>query len=473
MAGYRLLSPRLESERGNLSFSMDMSGKIYRSLYDHIIMPIYPNVTMPIEQKKKELHAGKSKPRILLHCPDITLKGRNQADFQRALVKNIKYKLARIGCSWGIGDSRGRAIVNIPEQSQVQAQMQNALHILQQTPGISSLAITRWLPASVCLASGQVDWELLSQEMVSLASEHYMEDASFAIQVNRADKSIPTTSQELATRLGEAIRQYSEWQRVDLKKPDKKFYIDIYPDGFYLCGDKLKGVGGLPVGTGGRVLALLSGGIDSPVAAYMLAKRGCDVDFFHLSASHMQQRELENSVIVRLACQLSRFTQHSRLYVVPYTYFDLALTGQQTGFELVLFRRFMMRAAALLAEKVHAQALVNGDSLGQVASQTLENLVSSSRPVCIPVLRPLIGTNKEEIITEARRIDTYEISIQPYKDCCALISRHPKTRSKHEQLNDLEISLFGDYEKMIEDTFGDMVCLEFRCGELVDINGVR
>jgi thiamine biosynthesis protein ThiI len=406
-----------------------------------------------------------SRPRILLHAPDITLKGRNQEEFRKRLLNNTRDRLAHAGYHWRVGAARGRMLVDVPEQAQ--NRIPEALGLLQQVPGVSSLAATRWLRSSdLILGNGDFNWSFAEQESVSLALECFNPGASFAIRINRADKSLPVNSLELGKRLGAAIRQDTGWNAVDLTRPDQVFYIDIYPDGFYMYSDKRTGVGGLPVGSGGRVLALLSGGIDSPVAAFALAKRGCSVDFFHLSAGHIPAAELSRSVIARLACLLSQYTRHSRLFIVPYTYFDLALGDQHGGYGLILFRRFMMRSAEILAGRIHAGALVNGDSLGQVASQTLENLVSASRAVNIPILRPLIGSNKEEIITLARRIGSYNISIEPYKDCCVLIAQNPRTRSRHEHMETMEQELLPDYNGIIERTLQDMICLEYKFGVL-------
>lgn len=407
------------------------------------------------------------KPRILLHCPDITLKGRNQDDFRRRLLKNARDRLALSGYQWHVGAARGRMLVDIPESER--NDIPEVLKMLQCLPGVSSLAATRWLRSTDLIKEGgEFNWPFAEREAVTLAHECFVMDRSFAIRVNRADKALPANSLELGQRLGAAIRRETRWDQVDLTRPDQIFHIDIYPDGIYLYADKLTGVGGLPTGTGGRVLALMSGGIDSPVAAYALAKRGCAVDFFHLSAGHVQQEDLEHTVIARLARRLSEYTGHSRLFIAPYTYFDLALGDRSAGYALILFRRFMMRSAEVLAHRIHALALVNGDSLGQVASQTLENLVSSTRAVTVPILRPLIGSNKEEIITLARRIGTYEISIEPYKDCCALIASNPRTRSRHDHMSSMEQELLPDYEQLIESTLEDMVCLEFKFGSLVN-----
>jgi len=418
-------------------------------------------------QREKEDRYSPGSIRIILQYPDITLKGKNQKEFQDTLYLNIRRQMEYRGYQWRIGASHGRACIIVPEQQQSAAL--EVASMLEKMPGVHSLAVAAWLhPDSYLDKPGVIDWHHVDEEMIKLARQYFQKNATFAVHAHRTDKSLPATSREIATRLGDVIRRNSDWDAVRLNKPDRTFYIDVHPDGMYIYADKLKGVGGLPVGTGGRVLALLSGGIDSPVAAFLLAKRGCYVDFFHLSASHMPRQEIISSVIGRLAARLSRYSQRSRLYVAPYTYFDLALSGSGSGYELVLFRRFMMRTAERLAQKCHALALVNGDSLGQVASQTLENLVSSTRVVDMPVFRPLIGSNKEEIIDIARRLGSYEISIEPYKDCCALIARHPKTKSRHERLEQLEAVQLPSYDELIDRTLADMICLEYRFGELQD-----
>jgi thiamine biosynthesis protein ThiI len=218
----------------------------------------------------------------------------------------------------------------------------------------------------------------------------------------------------------------------------------------------------LPVSSAGRVLTLLSGGIDPPVAAWLMAKRGCRVDLIHFTAASLQLEEAQDYKVTLLARILNRYTLHSRLFLVPYTYFDLALMRTKVDYELVLFRRFMARVAEKLADRLKAQALVTGDNLSQVASQTLSNLASTSQAIAMPILRPLIGFDKEEIMSLARRIGTYDLSIEPYKDCCAIIARHPRTRSRHDRLAAIEARAFPDYDKLIEQTLADAVCVEAR-----------
>jgi len=410
--------------------------------------------------------------RIVLHCPEITLKGRNQGEFQQRLRDNVVHRLRGAGLPWRVRPARGRLYVDIP--SDAGDAVTAALAALAEVPGVDTLAAARWLRPSLTGQHGDApDWDLVEAAVVAAAREAYRPDATFAVRVNRVDKRLATTSQTLERRLGDAVRRDTDWERVRLKHPDRTFHVDVYPDGMYCYADKRPGPGGLPVGASGRVLALLSGGIDSPVAAYLAAKRGCAVDFLHLSASAAPGPDAAGSVVARLAARVSRYSLRSRLWLAPYVHFDLALPGDRTGYELVLFRRFMARVAERLARRIGAQALVTGDSLGQVASQTLENLVSGSRSVSLPLLRPLLGFNKQEIIELSRRIGTYETSIEPYKDCCALLSRKPRTRSRHEDLEALERELLPDYEGLLDRTLADAARLELDSGRVAAAAGAR
>lgn len=406
--------------------------------------------------------------RILVHYAEVALKGHNRRDFELQLRRNIKRRLLRRGIHWPVHRGRDRITVRIPEASSESAEVFEAVALLREVAGIASVT-----PA-VFLSREALRWPSESGQrppieaiIVGLARESWRAQATFAVRVNRGDKGFPMRSDELARRLGAAIIEYTDWSRVDLSRPDQRFYVDIYPEGVYLYDRRERGVGGLPVFTAGSVLSLLSGGIDSPVAAFLMAKRGCRVDFLHLTATHSTSERLHENLVSRIAKRLSAYTLHSRLFLVPYTHFDLALTDQQpSGFEMILFRRFMARLGARIAERQGAQMLVAGDSLGQVASQTLENLVSHSRATTLPILRPLIGMDKQEIVERARALGTYELSTEPYKDCCALLSRHPRTRSFPEQLEPLEARLFPDYEALIERTLADMRVLTFEAGEV-------
>ncbi len=431
-----------------------------------------PASSLPTGESIVQAGSEAAQRRLLLHCPDITLKGRNQRDFQDALVRNVRHVLNRAGLDWRVGSARGR--VYVESTGRDPAAIEQALNVLDKVAGIASLGDAVWLrPADLSTMDGGMNWRAIEDALVAIADPVYQAGQTFAVRVNRVNKRLPVKSSEMEARLGAVLRDRTSWDRVKLKGEDRRFQIDAYPDGLYLYPGKRTGVGGLPVGTGGRAIALLSGGIDSPVAAFMLAKRGCSIDALHLSVSHPGSLDESRSLIARLASRLSRYTIATRLYVVPYTYFDLALSGKPSGYEMVLFRRFLMRCGAYLSRNIDAAALITGDSLGQVASQTMENLAAASGAASMLTLQPLIGLNKQEIIDQARRIGTFDISTEPYKDCCALIATHPRTRSSDSRLALLEQDLFSDYDQMLRDTFSETLCLEFDSGECVGRRIVR
>lgn len=405
--------------------------------------------------------------KILIRYGEISLKGKNRGEFEILLRKNIKRRLYAEALRWRVRRAHGRILVEVPEPISA-ADIESACQAIQQVAGVTSCAPCRWLPTDRIYRHGnEPDHRLIRETVLAMAREDHVPNGSFAVRVKRADKRFPLGSQELERNLGAAVLEQSDWSHVDLRQPDCLFVVEIFSDGIYFHGRARPGIGGLPVHGSGHVLTLLSGGIDSPVAGFLMAKRGCRMDFLHLTASHVQQRQADDSPVVELARRLSRFTLNSRLYLAPYTHFDMALSGRQTGYELVLFRRFMARLGERLGADLGAQALVTGDSLGQVASQTLENMVVNSQAASMPILRPLIGYDKQEIIALARRIDTYDTSIQPYKDCCALLSRHPKTRARQQVVTDLEAQLLPDMEALLNATLADTCLLRFDCGHRV------
>ncbi|KAB7619643.1 tRNA uracil 4-sulfurtransferase ThiI [Alkalilimnicola sp. S0819] len=404
--------------------------------------------------------------RILVSYAEIALKGRNRADFERALRRHIRQRLRADGLDWPVRQSHQRIYVEVPPAQA--ARTEEVLELLGQVAGIANYTPVISLSAKrTGQAEGLPSIEPAAEILLEIARRQYREGLRFAVRVNRADKRFPGKSDELGRELGARILQHTDWSQVSLSKPDVTFRVDIYSQGMFVYAEKHPGMGGLPVGTTGHALALLSGGIDSPVAAWTLFKRGCRLDFMHMTASPAQQKLESNSVVMQLARQLSRYGLRCRLHLLPYTHFDLGLMGHNSGYDVVMFRRFMFRTAQALAERIGAAALVAGDSLGQVASQTLENMVSSSRALEMPILRPLVGLDKNEIIDIARRIGTYETSIQPYKDCCALLSGQPKTRSSHEVLERMEREIFPDYPKLIEDTLAEMVTIKYFAGKAV------
>ncbi len=332
-------------------------------------------------------------------------------------------------------------------------------------PGASWVAEMAWFPAAeIALFSQEPDIAAIESLAVILAQDNYREGASFAIRVKRADKRFAMRTRELERLLGAAVLSETDWSSVRLRDPDLPIYVDVTSRGLYLYCEKIAGVGGLPIGTSGRALTLLSGGFDSPVAAFQIAKRGCQVDFIHFTANLMQQKRAQEYKISRIVQQLSRYLGPVRLYLLPYTHFDLALMDQNVPYDLILFRRFMARLAESIAERIEAQVLITGDNLGQVASQTMENMNSMTQAINMPILRPLIAYEKEEIVARSRQLGLYDLSCEPYKDCCALISHSPKTRSRHEKLCSLEARCFPNYQEIVDQTVEEMMTLDFAHG---------
>ncbi len=398
---------------------------------------------------------------ILIHYGEISLKGKNQPQFRMQLLKNIRLSLKSANIDWPIKHHRGYLSLSVLQEEKTEI----ARKKLEQVFGIT------WFSPAVQYQYQGFDPDsvngilnTIEKQLCQLANERYRPGAAFGVQVRRSDKRFPGTSLDLERLFGSSIIKNTPWEKVNLKKPDQVYYVEIQSNEVFIHTDKFSGTGGLPVNTAHRVLVMLSGGIDSPVAAYLAARRGCHIDYIHFTASHVQPEEIINSKIGSLVKKLSEYTLKSKLYVFPSTYFDLSITGKRATFELILFRRFMVRTAQKLAEQQQMPALVTGDNLSQVASQTLTNIASTIRAVEIPVLQPVLTFDKEEIIQLAKRIDTFNLSVQPYKDCCSLFQRHPRTVSNHSELSNLESDIFENYEQMIDQTLDDMFWIEYRCG---------
>ena len=405
---------------------------------------------------------------IVIRSPEITLKGRNQGEFWVRLRTNLRRQLDRRAVSWPVTSARAKLCVEAGV-APAGEELERALAAVSEVAGVDSFCVARRADRNEVFPGGELDRRMIEEVLVGMARESYEPQKSFALRVHRVDKRFPLKSAEMETWLGDAVRGRTSWSRVDLDSPDRTFYLDIYGDALFFYAERRKGLGGLPVGTSGHVLSLLSGGIDSPVASFLLARRGASVDWFHMSATHVGERDFETSVVGRIARKLSRYSLQSRLFIVPYTHFDLALAGAETGYEPVLFRRFLFRVGEALARRIEASALVTGDSLAQVASQTLDNLVTATRAVEILVLRPLIGMDKQQIMDLARRLGTYDISIEPYKDCCALYARRVRTRTREEALLLLERRLLPDYSGIVDRSLQDTRWGRYECGELVSV----
>ncbi len=403
--------------------------------------------------------------RVVIHYADIALKGKNRPQFEARLGRQIAWRLRRLGIVWPVSREAGRMAITIGADGE---RMAEVLAVLGEIPGIAVYFPAQWFAPDV---AGRDEAALLNgpltEALLDLARSVYREGERFAVRVERHDPRFDVSTRALESAWGSAILTETSWAGVNLSAPDRTFHVGLYPQGALLYAERLSGLGGMPVGASGRVLALLSAGIDSPLAAFLMARRGCSLECLHFSANYLDRDNAADTPLGRLAARLSRYTQRLELHVVPYVSFDLTLAGEHTGYELILFRRFMLRVAERLARRRRATALVTGDSLSQVASQTLDNLVAQDAAVTMPVFRPLIGLNKQEIIAWARRIGTYSISIEPYKDCCALIARDAKTRARAELIEALEHTRLTDYDALVEAALTESVTLRFEAGELL------
>jgi len=284
--------------------------------------------------------------------------------------------------------------------------------------------------------------------------------ASFRVSATRADKRLPFTSPEVEREVGGLIKQAKGW-RVDLERPALTIHVEMLPDhAFYFFG-KESGAGGMPTGTGGRVACLLSGGIDSPVAAYRMMRRGCSVLLIHFHSYPILSRASQEKVR-EIAALLTRHQLRSRLVLVPFGELQQQVVLSVTpGLRVVIYRRLMLRIAERLARKAHARALVTGEVIGQVASQTLENMTAIARAATLEILRPVVGMDKDEISAEAERIGTFPISIIPDQDCCTLFTpKHPATRVRLPEVEAAEQAL--PIEEMIAAALGAAAVEEFR-----------
>ncbi len=406
--------------------------------------------------------------RILIRSPEIRIKGRNRPSFREALKRNLGQRLRGIGLRWRASSAGDRVWIEVPQEET--AALDRALAAIATVFGVE-LALPCFViprPRGEALSPERLLNETTSLACGLAAGARPEPETGFALRVRRRDRNFPIRSQAIAESVGRAILERTAWDRVDLSNPAFTIFIEPHEEAIYLWTRRVKGPGGLPVGVAGRLVGMLSGGFDSPVAAWMMAGRGASLDFVHLTPSRPDPSSSTACKAAELVRILSRYTGRSRLVLVPYTHFDLRLTGSRTGHEAVLFRRFAFRCGEVVARKFGAVALATGDSLSQVASQTLENLISVDAALSLPVLRPLVGLDKVAIMDRAQRIGTWETSAVPAKDCCALIAGSPRTRSEPGRIADLEGRLFPDPGEVVELSLQESVAGAFQWGEEIE-----
>ncbi|HHZ12547.1 MAG: tRNA uracil 4-sulfurtransferase ThiI [Caldicoprobacterales bacterium] len=369
---------------------------------------------------------------ILVRYGEIYLKGQNRPFFERTLVDNIKKVLGNYD-NPKVFRSQGRIYIEeIPVERAV-------LDALSKVFGI--IGINPAWKTEKDLDSIRTMLKVIVEDALGKTSG---ENPTFKVESRRADKTFPMGSMDLNREMGAFILQNFPKLKVDVHNPDIRINLEIREHA-YAYHENIPGAGGMPVGTNGKTALLLSGGIDSPVAGWMIAKRGVRLTAVHYHSFPYTSDKAKEKVI-DLCRLLTYYCGPIRLHVVPFTEIQQELYEKcPDGLLTVLMRRFMMRIAEIIAKEDGAQALVTGESIGQVASQTLEALASTDDAVSLPVFRPLIGMDKKEIVEIAEKINTYETSILPYEDCCTVfVPRHPVTKPKLDKVRQAETLVDGE-----------------------------
>ena len=371
---------------------------------------------------------------ILIHYHEIGLKGKNRGTFERRLMININRALKDVPCG-KVQRLSGRMMLALTPESPTGVIRER----LSTVFGIANFSEAVVVERNI---------EAIRETAWALAQKAEFE--SFKMVTKRGDKTFPLDSNEINRDVGFHIQNLSG-ARVQMDNPDLTCFVEIAQKQIFIYAEKIPAPGGLPVGSNEHAVSLISSGIDSPVASYKLMKRGVKLTYVHFHSQPYTNRNSQRNTeeIVRL---LNRHQFISDLYSVPFVEIQRhIMTHAPTSYRVILYRRAMLRIAEAIATKVDAKALVTGENVGQVASQTLSNMRAIEEVTPLPILRPLAGDNKEEIINEARRIGTYEISIEPYEDCCSVfVPKHPETRAKLEKVHEIESNL--DLDPLIEQT---------------------
>ncbi len=364
---------------------------------------------------------------LLIKYGEIAIKGNNRYQFENVLIMNIKHALVPVGDFW-ISKEQGRLLVE-PRQELPDTWVRDAIDRASKVFGVIGVS-----PVEVF---DDDSFETLTKVTLDHIRSEYNggEGAvTFKMECRRANKKYPMTSMELASALGEQVLlAFPSW-KVDVHQPQVKIFCELR-NRVYVYSKTYPGCGGMPVGTGGKATLLLSGGIDSPVAGWMMAKRGVELSavYFH---AHPYTTDRARDKVLELARRVSLYAGPIRVYVVPFTEIQLDIYEKCPHEELtIIMRRAMMWIAERIAEQEGAKALITGESLGQVASQTMYSLYCTNAAATMPVFRPVIGFDKQDIVEIAEKIDTFETSILPYEDCCTIfVAKHPETKPKLERI---------------------------------------
>jgi tRNA uracil 4-sulfurtransferase len=365
----------------------------------------------------------------IVHYHELALKGRNRDYFEQRLVRNIQLALKDLGAK-RVESLRSRIRVVLPPNASDEIIQDRLARVF----GVANFSLAHALPLDLATP----DWEPLKQAVGQEVQRRSF--STFRVSAKRADKRLGPTSMDVEKNIGAYLCALTG-KKVDLTNPDLTVHIELLSRDMYYSINKIAGPGGMPVGVSGKVACLISGGIDSPVAAYRMMKRGCTAAFVHFSGRPLVSRASEEKVR-ELVQTLTQYQYHSRLYVVPFGEIQREIVAHAPApYRVVMYRRLMVRIAGELAGRERCWGLVTGDSLGQVASQTPENLSVIEQAAELPMLRPLIGMDKIEITDQAQRIGTFTTSIEPDQDCCSLFTPpHPSTKTRIDDIHKVERS---------------------------------
>ena len=373
---------------------------------------------------------------ILIKNGELALKGLNRSTFEDILIKNIRKRIKHLGEFEYRKEQSTVAVIPIDDY----IDMDEVSDRISRVFGIA--AYSRALQV-------EKDMDVILENAPKYLAEQLKNAKTFKVEGKRSDKKFPLKSPEISAEVGGTILSAFPHLKVDVKNPELLVTIEIREKFAFIRGNQTKGAGGMPTGTAGKSSILISGGIDSPVAAYMMAKRGLVLNAIHFASPPYTSPQSEEKVH-NLLRQVSRYSGNITLFTVGFTEIQEEIRDKcpEDLFTLIM-RRFMMRISQRIAEKEESKALITGESLGQVASQTLNALACTDAVVSMPVFRPLIGLDKDEIITVSRKIDTFDISIEPYEDCCTVFTpKHPKTKPQISVLENAEKAL--DVEALID-----------------------
>ena len=368
---------------------------------------------------------------ILIHYGEIGIKGKNRAVFENCLVRNIKKALGNE--IEKIYREYGRILVK--EGEKVNHEMLKEK--LAKIPGIENFSFAY-----------EVDLDIEEMKKIAMEIAKNEKFSTFKISARRSNKEFPYSSMQINEIVGEEIKEKLN-KKVKLENPELTIFIEVGNKKAYVYKEKHSGIGGLPVGSQGKVVALLSGGIDSPVAAWLMIKRGCSVVFIHFYNESLVSSPKKVEEIIE---KLTEYQLSSKAYFIPFGTLQYEIIKNvQSKYRMIIYRRVMTKIANEIASMEKAKAVVTGDSIGQVASQTLENIHCIYDASDLPVLSPLIGMDKREIIDMAKKIGTYEISIKPYDDCCSfMVAKHPATKASLDKIKEMEKKIIFDIEEIIE-----------------------